>query len=77
MAQCRSCGAKIIFVELASGKSMPCDPEPVSWDDVDEGTVLVGEDGKVYKSQGSLLDDDQSYFVSHFATCPDADKWRK
>lgn len=77
MANCRSCGALIKWVELASGKMNPCDPEPVAWDDVDEGMTLIGEDGIVYKSNGMLLDDNQSYFVSHFSTCPDAEKWRK
>ena len=26
MPRCRSCGAEIVWVEMQSGKAMPCDP---------------------------------------------------
>lgn len=57
---------------------MPVDPEPLSFDDVDEGTVLVGEDGTVMASHGLLVDDDgMPWYQSHFATCPKASEFRR
>jgi len=29
--KCRGCGAEIVWIETAAGKSMPCDPEPVPY----------------------------------------------
>lgn len=77
MSLCRSCGADIKWIELSSGKKMPVDSEAVSWDEAEEGMALVSEDGDVQKSAGNLIDDDRLWYVSHFATCPQANKWRK
>ena len=79
MSNCRSCGAKIIWVKNEeTEKSHPCDPELVSADEAEDGMTLVGEDGKIYRNAGTnVLDDEMLYRVSHFATCPDADKWRR
>lgn len=76
MSICKGCGAKIIWIETKSGNKMPCDPEPLSWDDVDEGTLLVGEDGSVRRSVGINRDNDMAWYVSHFATCSKADEFR-
>jgi len=78
MTKCRSCGAEIKWIKTIAGKNMPVNPEAVSFDDVDESTVLVCEDGTVMASHGVLVDEDgKDWFVSHFATCPEADSWRK
>ena len=37
MAKCKSCGADIIWIEMQSGKKMPCNSEK---------TTIVTEDGK-------------------------------
>lgn len=61
---------------------MPCDPELVSADDCEPGTVLVTEDGDVMKItaqttlNGEGCDTVEGY-QSHFATCPDAERFRK
>lgn len=31
MSRCRSCGAEIIWIKMASGKLMPVDPNPVTY----------------------------------------------
>jgi hypothetical protein len=49
MTTCRSCGAKVEWVETANGKKMPMDLEP----------------------------DAEGNRISHFATCPQANDWRK
>ena len=55
IVRCRSCNARIIFLETSSGKKMPIDADTVEAEDE------VYEHGR---------------HVSHFSTCPDADKFR-
>jgi len=77
VSTCRSCGAKIKWIKTVAGKNMPVNPEPLSFADVDEGTVLVGEDGTAMASHGLLVDEDgMPWYESHFATCPNADQHR-
>lgn len=61
MATCRSCGAVIVWLRTASGKSMPVDAASVT-ERLDAGTVLF---------------DPVVGHVSHFATCIDADRFRR
>lgn len=80
---CRSCGAVIEWVRSErSGKWIPLDIDPV-----DEGTIQLD-----YQQSGArwakflnieeaaelrAVDPDVELYVSHFATCPNADKHRK
>lgn len=57
MSNCRSCGKKISFVMMKSGKLNPVDENYISVV-TDHGDIIRGRE-------------------SHFATCPDAGKWRK
>jgi hypothetical protein len=70
MSVCRSCGAPIVWaVSAKSGKRMPLDARPVLNGNLDldaDGTVTVVEPDPTLKG-----------YVSHHATCPDADDWRK
>lgn len=82
--QCRSCGAEIGFIKTTAGKTMPVDaksvyfmPDPLATE------VFVLPDGTV--ERGRHLTEDTAPlngepvigYVSHFATCPEADKFRK
>jgi hypothetical protein len=69
-AACRSCGAAIYWVVMyPSGKRMPIDAKPVA------GLIRV-EIG--VPDTGHMRGKDaEELFVSHFATCPNADKHRK
>ena len=31
MATCKGCGARIVWIGMLGGKSMPCDPDPVTY----------------------------------------------
>ena len=64
MANCRSCGAAIIWATTTAGKRMPLDPKPIS--------VAIGEG----VTNGGTVEIRRGY-VSHFATCPSADQHRK
>lgn len=78
IATCKGCGQKIRWIITAAGKQMPVDPEPLAWDDVEEGTLLIDQEGNVKRSDGNLFDDDgRAWFVTHFATCPKADDFRQ
>lgn len=75
--QCRSCGAKILFLRTPKGKWLPVDAEPH-----DEGTVLNvprrGGDplARVFTLAEIKRRGGQAY-RPHFQTCPNADEHRK
>ena len=76
--RCRSCNARVTWARHhVTGKVMPIDAEPSL-----NGNVLLSRDnaGATFKTltpleltifEGALL------HTSHFATCPEADKWRR
>lgn len=75
MANCKSCGSSIQWIKSAtSGKSIICNLDLYHWEDIgaDLDCIVVtktGEVGKLrFKKEG---------FESHWATCPDAKRWRK
>lgn len=55
-AQCRSCGAVIVWLKTSRGKSIP----------VNAGTAKEGD-----------TNFDAKRHIAHFATCPEADKFRR
>jgi len=67
IVNCRSCRARIFFIRTPRGKSHPVDADPVRiWK---QGPAdLVGDPGDWTQVEGH---------TSHFATCPDADRFRK
>lgn len=75
MSACRSCGAAIRWERTVAGKPIPLDPEPR-----DDGNLGIRDDGRVYSlgtpGQGAL-DLGVPRFVTHFATCPNADEHRR
>ena len=88
MSNCRSCGAKIHWVEVRSGKKMPVDPEPIDVDDMEDGMIVVTADGEIVRSEHGRLyvpggkawkgeGKGIEGFISHFATCPQANEWRR
>lgn len=80
MAKCKSCGAEIIWVKMRSGKSAPCNPEPIHYrkfvHNIENMLVLVTPEGDVTPGE-ACEDSDLFGYISHFATCPYANKHRK
>ena len=72
---CKSCGAKIVWIKTQNGRSMPCNEEQVEYHTKDGEVVR----GNIIKDGGSALVPivDGIGYVSHFATCPNADKHRR
>lgn len=77
MSKCKSCGAEIKWILTQSGKKMPVDAKPVPYRADPGGSLsLVTMNGRV--ERGVLdLDSDKHGYVSHFATCPAADSFRR
>lgn len=79
---CRSCTAPIVWASTSDGNAMPVDADPTP-----PGTVVfTGRDHidtgihrpeVVVLTQDDLFTDPTSRHTSHFATCPDADTWRR
>jgi hypothetical protein len=66
MANCKSCQAPIIWVKTSSGKNMPVDEKP-------ESRFILDGRGEGNTPYATMI----KAYVSHFATCPNADKHRK
>ena len=80
MAICRGCGQEIIFIKASSGRSIPCDPKPVPYVRKVYGRdSLVTVFGEVIR--GTIVEDraeaDGLGYITHFATCPVAHKFRR
>lgn len=75
MAKCKGCGAEIIWI----GK-MPCDPERVTyWAKPKAPGKVVTPNGEVISCvfEGDLQQATGVGYVSHWATCPQAGKFRR
>lgn len=77
---CRGCGAPLVWIRTAAGKSMPCDAEPVLY------KAREGAAGKIVTPNGEVLSCDLDVepdeatgigYISHFGTCPQAERFRK
>jgi len=64
---CRSCGAPVEWAEIVSGKRMPFDPP----------FIVVRTQGNLLAGERTVEEVDSTVTRSHFATCPDAQDWRR
>ena len=80
MPVCRSCGKPIIWIKTPAGKSMPCDPAPVSY------KAEQGAKGKVVTNFGETISAELNVdlhradgigYISHWSTCPFAERHRR
>lgn len=73
MPTCNSCQAEVIWIVTTAGVRMPLDAQPVT-----EGRplfVILPGGARVATAEDRRLHRD--LYMSHFATCPDGDSWRK
>lgn len=71
MSRCRSCGAPILWATTLNSRSIPLDVDPVA--EIPRGAFrLVGTQSPTAEGV-----DAGPVYVSHFATCPNADDHRK
>lgn len=69
MSRCRSCAAEITWARTTTGRRIPLDAVPVA------GGNIELHDGIAHVASQAVLSIDPLY-VSHFATCPDANEHR-
>ena len=79
-AKCKGCGKTILWIKTVSGKSMPCDPEPVTyWEKQKAAGKVVTPNGEVISCEfdGDTSKATGTGYISHYATCPSAGQFRK
>jgi len=77
---CRGCGKPIIFIKSINGKHIPCDPEQITyWQSKNGKAKIVTPNGEVVSAEltGELNKATGIGYVSHFATCPYANSFRR
>jgi hypothetical protein len=79
MSACRSCRAPLVWVRSEDGNKMPLDAEPYVGDE--PGGLFVLRDGSYGETVALAVPPDafpdEPLYRTHFATCPNADEWRK
>ena len=78
-ARCRSCRSPILWTVTGPDRRMPVDPAPSPDGNVDVDTSRYTPSGAHPATVLGPLEveaHDGPLYLSHFATCPDADKWR-
>ena len=73
--RCRSCGAEIIWLTMASGRRMPINPEPSPAGNVVADLVVAV--GAVLSTTPGAAKPAGPLYLSHFATCPQGKTWRR
>lgn len=76
MGYCSSCGARIRWIRTVGGKAMPCDAQLITFTRGGGPEAFVTPEGKVERGKRDP-DGDLTGYISHFATCPQADRHRR
>lgn len=77
---CRGCGVKIVWIKTSAGKSMPCNPDPVTyWQKAKAAGKVVTPNGEVLSCEfeGDLHEATGIGYISHYATCPQAARFKR
>lgn len=84
LSTCRSCEAPIVWAWTANGKRVPLDPEQRPDGNLEIIGDHVDEDGRsaplvryLKKGEDLTLLGPGERFVTHFATCPNAEEHRR
>lgn len=80
LAPCPCCGGIADFVKTGGGNSIPCNAEELPyWQTKNGKHKIVTPNGEVLSAELEGLVGMQTGlgYVTHFATCPDAEKFRK
>lgn len=80
MANCKGCGAEIIWIMSPAGKVIPCDPIEVPyWQRSKAKGKIVTRNGEVISCE--LYGDPETVtgigYIPHWATCPKAGEFRR
>ena len=78
--KCRGCGKEICFIKSINGKSIPVDPDPISFIPEADYDKFVMMDGTVQRGQvveETVKTETVIGYRSHWATCPAAEDFRR
>ena len=81
--RCKACGKPISFIKTLNGKSIPVDPEPITFLIAEEYQKFVTEDGEVERglevegNEGGGARPMMEGYRRHIDSCPEAHKLRK
>lgn len=76
---CRACGAEIMFIRTMNGKTTPVDAEVVYFKVKEDGPefYVLGNGTTKRGNRCSKYEADASGYISHFATCPNAEEFKR
>lgn len=74
--KCAGCAAPIRWAYTENGKRMPFDADPLDPAGVGPGAYRI-EGHRCHAAEPMFDPPGTQYFMSHFATCPDADQFRR
>lgn len=79
ISKCRGCGADLIYIRTPKGRHMPCDPPLVPYWPREGGPGrVVALDGRVVACDLEGPRETARFGrVSHFATCPAAERFKR
>lgn len=80
IGKCKSCGQRIRFIRMKSGKSMPVNEQFVNYklDPSGKDRIVTPSGDVVACISGVYASEADGYgYVSHFATCPEANQHRR
>lgn len=72
MSTCRSCGAPIEWVQMATGRMNPLDVDVRP-----DGNIVIVQPRGTHQAVARYVPKGQGNRVSHFVTCPNATSWRR
>lgn len=80
-AQCRGCGAEIMFIKTVAGRTMPVDAHSVRFAKGSGKDAFVLLNGEVVHGtrlkEGQADPNEMIGYISHFATCTTPEAFRK
>ncbi len=78
ITRCKSCGQRILYIRMKSGKSMPVDELFVNYKLGGKDRVVTPAGDVVACTSGVAAEGADGFgYISHFATCPAAVRHRK
>lgn len=79
MSRCRSCGAEIVWAITDHGRKMPLDAKPYEGGSSNGLFVLLPDAERAPSAIAvpPAAYEGEELHTSHFATCPDAESWRR
>ncbi len=80
MSKCKACGTELTWIMTKNNCAMPCNPGLRYYRTAEGGSAkIVTPDGKVLSAElcESEREADGVGYISHWATCPGADRFRR